>query len=306
MSKKTALVFPGQGSQSVGMLNNFRGNYNNIIINLFSEASDLLNYDLLKIITDGPADTLNQTEITQPALLTASIALWEILKKHSNISPVVLSGHSLGEYSALVCSGVLRFKDAVMCVSNRGKYMQEAVPAGQGAMAAIIGLSLEVVDEICRKSSEGEVVSAANINSPGQIVIAGDVKAVERAMVAAKHAGAKLMKKLDVSVPSHCALMNGAADKLKLLLEKIAFHKPHIPVIQNASAKSTDDIAEIKQSLFQQLSYPVRWVECVETLARDFEPEVIIECGPGKVLAGLNKRIVGIPTISIEEALLHV
>ncbi|HEV2613279.1 MAG TPA: ACP S-malonyltransferase [Gammaproteobacteria bacterium] len=305
MTKKIAVVFPGQGSQSIGMLNKFMLIYPDIISDVFNTASEILKYNLLNIITDGPVEKLNQTEITQPALLTASVALWKLWQTKSDINPVVLAGHSLGEYSALVCSGVLRFEDAVMCVANRGKYMQEAVPEGKGAMAAIIGLSSEVIDEICQKSSQGQVVSAANINSPGQIVIAGDVDAVERVMAAAKQSGAKLIKKLDVSVPSHCALMNSAADKLKILLESIAFHQPKIPVIQNTTASATNSIADIKSALFQQLSQPVRWVESVENMVRDFVPDIIIECGPGKVLAGLNKRIVNIPTISIEEAL-HV
>jgi [acyl-carrier-protein] S-malonyltransferase len=303
MSKKIAVVFPGQGSQSIGMLDKFNGE---VISNTFLEAAQILNYDLWDIIKQGPAEKLNQTEITQPALLVSSVALWRLWKeKNPTLSPVVLAGHSLGEYSALVCSGVLNFEDAVKCVSNRGKYMQEAVPEGKGAMAAIIGLSPEIAQKICETASQGEVVSAANINSPGQIVIAGEVQAVERAMILAKAMGAKLVKKLDVSVPSHCALMNSAADKLKLLLENIVFHEPKIPVIQNISAAATNNMTEIKSALFKQLSYPVRWVESVETMARDFVPEIIIECGPGKVLAGLNKRIVNIPTVSIEEAL-HV
>lgn len=303
MSKKIAMVFPGQGSQSIGMLDKFNAE---IITETFSQASQILHYDLWDVIKNGPAEKLNQTEITQPALLVSSVALWKLWKKNNpEISPVVLAGHSLGEYSALVCSGVLSFEDAVKCVSNRGKYMQEAVPEGKGAMAAIIGLTPDVINDICKKASEGQVVSAANINAPGQIVIAGDVQAVDRAMIAAKEAGAKLIKKLDVSVPSHCALMNSAADQLKILLEKTIFNSPHISVIQNTTAAATQNVDQIKQSLFDQLFSPVRWVECMETLVRDFESEIIIECGPGKVLAGLNKRIVSIPTISIEEAL-HV
>jgi [acyl-carrier-protein] S-malonyltransferase len=301
MSKKIAMVFPGQGSQSVGMLAKFN---DEIVLDTFARASKILSYDLLDIIKKGPAEKLNQTEITQPALLTASVALYKLWRKnYPDITPVAFAGHSLGEYSALVCSGVLNFEDGVKCVSNRGKYMQQAVPQGKGAMAAIIGLSPEIINEICQKSSQGQVVSAANINAPGQIVIAGETHAVERAMAAAKEAGAKLIKKLDVSVPSHCALMNSAADKLKIFLETLHFNMPIIPVIQNTTAATTSDIAEIKKSLFDQLSSPVRWVESMETMARDFEPEVIIECGPGKILAGLNKRIVTIPTQSIEEVL---
>lgn len=312
-AKKTAIVFPGQGSQSVGMLNNImqkNKSHAEVITHFFTLASQILNYDLLKIITEGPAEKLNQTEITQPALLASSIALWKLWEKTENFksdySPVVLAGHSLGEYSALVCAGVLNFEDAVRCVANRGKFMQEAVPEGQGAMAAIIGLSPEEIEKICKEASDGKVVSAANINAPGQIVIAGELHAVERAMVQAKTAGAKLVKKLDVSVPSHCALMNSAAEKLKKLVDTIPFNLPHIPVIQNTHAKVEANMADIKQALFKQLSQPVRWVESMEVLARDFQPEIIIECGPGKVLAGLNKRIItAVPTVSIEDVL-HV
>ncbi len=306
MTKKTAMVFPGQGSQSVGMLNAYQPHPQvKILQELFSRASEILSYDLLKIIQEGPAEKLNQTEITQPALLVSSVALWEMWKASAEHNPIVFAGHSLGEYSALVCSGVLSFEEGVRCVSNRGKYMQEAVPEGKGAMAAIIGLSPEKIDEICCAVSEGEIVSAANINAPGQIVIAGETHAVDRAMVAAKTAGAKLIKKLDVSVPSHCALMKSAAEKLKILMENMSFHAPHIPVIQNTSASINATIPEIKSALCDQLFSPVRWVESIERLSRDFAPEIIIECGPGKVLAGLNKRIMTIPTISIEEAL-HV
>ncbi|MDX2164399.1 MAG: ACP S-malonyltransferase [Gammaproteobacteria bacterium] len=304
--QKIAMVFPGQGSQSVGMLNAFETlPHFSLMQELFAQASDILSYDLWKLIQEGPLEKLNQTEITQPALLVSSVALWKLWKTKSDVMPIVFAGHSLGEYSALVCSGVLSFEEGVKCVANRGKYMQEAVPEGKGAMAAIIGLTPEKIGEICKTASEGEIVSAANINAPGQIVIAGEAQAVDRAMSAAKTAGAKLIKKLDVSVPSHCALMNGAAEKLKLLMDTMNFQKPYIPVIQNTSASVNNSIEEIKTALCDQLFSPVRWVESIERLSRDFAPEVIIECGPGKVLAGLNKRIMTIPTISIEDAL-HV
>lgn len=304
--QKIAMVFPGQGSQSVGMLNAFHTLPRfSLMQELFAQASDILSYDLWKLIQEGPLEKLNQTEITQPALLVSSVALWKLWKTKSDVMPIVFAGHSLGEYSALVCSGVLSFEEGVKCVANRGKYMQEAVPEGKGAMAAIIGLTPEKIDEICKTVSEGEIVSAANINAPGQIVIAGEAQAVDRAMIAAKMAGAKLIKKLDVSVPSHCALMKGAAEKLKLLMDTMNFQKPDIPVIQNTSASVNNNIEEIKAALCDQLFSPVRWVESIERLSRDFGPEVIIECGPGKVLAGLNKRIMTTPTISIEDAL-HV
>lgn len=299
MSKKIAMVFPGQGSQSVGMLSGFS---NNIIQQTFREASEILSYDLWDVAQNNAENKLNVTEITQPVLLTASVALWRLWLDQNGAMPIVLAGHSLGEYSALVCSEVLSFSDAVRLVSERGKFMQEAVPEGQGAMAAIIGLSIEQLDEICQIASEGEVVSAANINSPGQIVIAGHAGAVMRAMNLSKEKGAKLVKKLDVSVPSHCALMNLAAEKLSLLLDNIDIKIPKIPVIHNATADVKQDIMGIKQALSCQLFSPVRWIESIEKIVKNYPVDIIIECGPGKTLSGLNKRIIDtVQTISLSE-----
>jgi len=301
MPKKIAMVFPGQGSQSMGMLSGFS---NTIIQETFQEASEILSYDLWDIIQNNINNKLNQTEITQPALLTASIALWRLWLDQNGVRPVVMAGHSLGEYSALVCSEALSFSDAVKLVSQRGKLMQEAVPEDQGTMAAIVGLSLEQLDEICETASEGEIVSTANINSPGQIVIAGHTGAVDRAMSLSKEKGAKLVKKLDVSVPSHCALMNTASEKLSVLLNNSDIKIPKIAVIHNADTDIRKDVAGIRQVLSRQLFSPVRWVESIEKIVKNYAVEIIIECGPGKVLSGLNKRIVNIQTLSLSEPVL--
>lgn len=298
--KKIAMVFPGQGSQSLGMLQAFSHQFPQVL-QTFNEASQVLNYDLWDVVQNGPVEKLNQTEITQPALLTASVALWRIWQTKTSTMPIILAGHSLGEYSALVCAGAIAFADAVKLVAKRGEFMQTAVPEGVGAMAAIIGLSAEQITEICRDAAQGEIVQSANYNAPGQIVIAGHIHAVERAMQLAKQMGAKLVKQLDVSVPSHCALMKGAAEKLGRLLEDIAWQMPDIPVIQNVAAESYVTLPEIKSALFQQLFSPVRWVETIANLDKTYAVELIIECGAGKVLTGLNKRIITTPTFSLSE-----
>lgn len=302
MTQRIAMVFPGQGSQSVGMLQTLAQKFA-LIEKTFSEASSVLNYDLWDIVQNGPAEKLNQTAITQPALLAASVALWRLWNELNHAKPVVFAGHSLGEYSALVCANALAFEDAVNLVSLRGQYMQEAVPLGVGSMAAIIGLAEETLISICKNDAQNEIVSCANFNSPGQIVIAGNVAAVERVMANAKAAGAKLVKKLDVSVPSHCLLMKPAAEKLAQQLDKITLHKPEIPVIHNADVISHENSADIKLALKKQLVSPVRWVETVNKITHDYAIEKIVECGPGKVLIGLNKRITDIPTASVEEQL---
>jgi len=301
MSKKVALLFPGQGSQSVGMLSEVL-NYN-IIKKTFEEASAVLGENLEDISLKGPAEKLDSTEITQPAILTASVALWRLYQDKNGERPEVMAGHSLGEYSAFVCAGALEFKAAVALVSARGKFMQEAVPEGQGAMAAILGLSLEEVENVCKEAAEGKVVSPANINSPGQIVIAGETAAVDRAIELSKEKGAKLVKKLAVSVPSHCLLMKSAAEKLKLLFEKTAFQQPQIPVIQNVDAKIHATPETIKEALYQQLFLPVQWVATIEALQSRYTLDEMRECGPGKVLMGLNKRMSKVPTVSVEEIL---
>lgn len=291
---KTAWVFPGQGSQFPGMLSSYE--HNDGVRALFQEASEVLECDIWKIAQTNPDNLLNQTAITQPVLLTAGVALWNEFQRVNSATPnrpLVFAGHSLGEYTALVCSGVLAFKEAVGLVFQRGKAMQEAVPEGQGAMAAVIGLSPDVIESLCKEvvDTDHKIVSAANLNSPEQIVIAGESSAVDKVMELAKQAGAKLVKKLDVSVPSHCLLMKPAADKMKIALEQCTWQLPRIPVIQNADACVHQDISTIKDALVRQLYSPVRWVESIRYLVSHYRPEQIIECGPGKVLTGLNKRI---------------
>jgi [acyl-carrier-protein] S-malonyltransferase len=256
----------------------------------FAEAEQALGYDLWQLINEGPEEELNQTHRTQPAMLAAGIAAWRCWQAKSDIKPSFFAGHSLGEYSALVAAGALDFKDALKLVAKRGELMQEAVPAGKGAMAAILGLDDAVVNDVCEEASAIGLVEAVNFNSPGQVVIAGEAEAVTKATEIAKEKGAKRALVLSVSVPSHCALMKPAADKLAAELEQIVIKKPNTPVVHNASVTSTDDPAEIKSLLSQQLHSPVRWVETVEWFAEQ-GTENIVECGPGKVLAGLTKRI---------------
>lgn len=301
-----AFVFPGQGSQSVGMLSQLATEFPQIKAT-FSEASDALNYDLWQLISDGPAETLNQTERTQPAMLTAGIAVWRVWQSLTNIQPDYLAGHSLGEYSALVAAESMSFFDAIKLVEMRGQFMQQAVPTGQGAMAAILGLDDESVKAVCSQAAENAVVEAVNFNSPGQVVIAGDVTAVTRAIDLAKEQGAKRAMLLPVSVPSHCALMRPAAEQLAAALENISIHKPTIPVIHNANVAMEDEADAIKLLLTQQLHNPVRWVETVQWFASQGVTN-LVECGPGKVLAGLTKRIdksiVGLPVfdqVSLEK-----
>jgi len=262
-----------------------------IIIDVFNRASYVLGYDLWALSQEGPAEKLNQTEYTQPALLAAGFAIWAIWQKLDAPKPQFLAGHSLGEYTALVCAEALDFEKGIQLVANRGKYMQEAVPAGQGGMAAIIGLDEIVVNNICKMASrENELVSPANFNSIGQIVIAGQVDAVDRATVLAKEQGATLAIKLPVSVPSHCALMRPAADQLQEELKSISFKTPNISVIHNVDVRSYQDSTEIQNALIYQLYQPVRWVETIQFFISHQIP-MVIESGPGKVLTGLNKRI---------------
>lgn len=285
-----AFVFPGQGSQSVGMLSELAAAYP-VVQQTFQEASEVLGYDLWKLVTEGPAEELNQTHITQPALLAAGIAVWRVWQEKGGAQPEVMAGHSLGEYTALVAAGALSFADGIALVAERGRYMQEAVPAGAGAMAAILGLEDAKVIDICAQAAEGEVVSAVNFNSPGQVVIAGQAAAVDRAMALAKEAGAKRALPLAVSAPSHCALMKPAAERLAEKLASIEISSPRIPVINNADVAMPTDAESIRSALVRQLYSPVRWVESVEKMAAD-GVERLVECGPGKVLVGLNKRIV--------------
>lgn len=285
-----AMVFPGQGSQSVGMLADLAQQFP-IVEQTFAEASAVLGYDLWALVQQGPAEELNKTWQTQPALLTASVAIWRVWQEKNGAMPVVMAGHSLGEYSALVCAGVMDFKDAVRLVELRGKLMQEAVPEGTGAMAAIIGLDNDSIAKACAESAEGLVVAPVNFNSPGQVVIAGNKEAVERAGAACKAAGAKRALPLPVSVPSHCALMKPAADKLAVALQEITFNAPRIPVINNVDVAAESDADAIRSALVRQLYSPVRWTETVESMSAQGVAH-LLEMGPGKVLTGLTKRIV--------------
>ncbi|MBD3671544.1 MAG: ACP S-malonyltransferase [Gammaproteobacteria bacterium] len=284
-----AFVFPGQGSQSIGMLADLASHYP-LVQETFNEASQVLDYDLWTLSQEGPEQELNQTHITQPALLAAGIAVWRVWQEKGGAQPSVMAGHSLGEYTALVAAGAMRFADGIALVADRGRFMQEAVPAGEGAMAAILGLDDDKVIAICEQAAQGEVVSAVNFNSPGQVVVAGTSSAVDRAIELAKEAGAKRALKLAVSAPSHCALMQPAAERLAERLQGIDISAPSIPVINNADVATPDSPDAIRDALVRQLHSPVRWVQSVQKMAAD-GVDHLIECGPGKVLVGLNKRI---------------
>lgn len=285
-----AFVFPGQGSQSVGMLNALAAEQP-LVKETFAEASAALGYDLWSIVEQGPADKLNQTVVTQPAMLAAGVAVYRVWEKLGGARPAAMAGHSLGEYTALVCAGSMAFADAVKLVADRGRFMQEAVPAGAGAMAAILGLDDPVVIDLCREAAGGEVLAAVNFNSPGQVVIAGSAIAIGRAVVLAKEKGAKRALPLPVSVPSHCALMHPAAERLRQRLKEIDIAAPAVPVIHNYHVRRETTADGIREALVRQVESPVRWVETVKKLEADGATR-IIECGPGRVLAGLNKRIV--------------
>lgn len=286
---KFAMVFPGQGSQSVGMLSDLAAEFS-VVEQTFSEASSMLGYDLWHLIQKDPNDELNETCKTQPALLTSSVAVWRVWQQRGGYLPAVMAGHSLGEYSALVCASVLDFEQAVKLVELRGKLMQEAVPEGIGAMSAIIGLSNDMVLKACELSAQGQIVAPVNFNSPEQVVIAGDKEAVERAELACKGAGAKRTLRLPVSVPSHCAMMKPAADKLAIALEKIDFHTPKCQIVNNVDVKVAVSPDAIRSALIRQLYNPVRWAESVEYIAGE-GVEWLLEVGPGSVLTGLTKRI---------------
>lgn len=285
---KLAFVFPGQGSQAVAMLSDFSDN--SIVQNTFNEASDALGYDLWQLVAQGPVEQLNQTTFTQPALLTASVALWRVWQNESDVMPAILAGHSLGEYSALVCAGVISLADAVKLVEKRGEYMQACVPAGVGAMAAVIGLDDQAIIDACTQAQADEVVAAVNFNSPGQVVIAGHKAAVERAGELCKTAGAKRVLPLPVSVPSHCALMSDAAVKLAADLENITFNTPIINVVNNVDVAVETNSEAIKIALVKQLYSPVRWSETITQIGEQGITQMV-EIGPGKVLQGLVKRI---------------
>ncbi len=287
-----AVVFPGQGSQSIGMLMEL-AKVHAQIKETFQEASDALGYDLWQLVQNGPEEELNKTHITQPAILAGGVAVWRVWQSQVKAQPMAMAGHSLGEYSALVAADSLSLSDAVTVVADRGRFMQEAVPAGEGAMAAILGLDDDKVAEVCaeaEKSVTGEVVAAVNYNSPGQVVIAGNTAAVNCAVELAKEAGAKRALPLPVSVPSHCSLMLPAAVRLAERLAGIVIQTPVVPVFNNVDVQAENNADAIRDALKRQLFSPVRWVDTVQAFAAQ-EIQQVVECGPGKVLAGLNKRI---------------
>jgi [acyl-carrier-protein] S-malonyltransferase len=289
INQDLAFFFPGQGSQKQGMLADLAKQYPSVQAT-FAEASAVLGYDLWALSQDGPQEALNMTERTQPLLLTASVAIWRVYQQEKSELPAVMAGHSLGEWSALVCAEVLDFGDAVKLVQLRGKYMQEAVPEGVGTMAAIIGLDDETIVESCKAAQQGEEVSAVNFNSPGQVVIAGHVSAVERAIELCKEKGAKKAMILAVSAPFHSALLKPAADRLAVDMHSISFKTPIIPVVHNVNASTETDPERIKRLMIEQIYHPVLWVDCVnEVIAKGVSR--VVECGPGKVLSGLLKRI---------------
>ena len=287
-----SIIFPGQGSQSIGMLADIAATFP-VIRTTFAEASVVLQYDLWDLVQNGPAEKLNQTVYTQPALLTASFALWRVLQEKGILKrgPAVLAGHSLGEYSALVAAKALAFSDAVRLVAARGQYMQEAVPENQGALAVLVGLTTDAVTDICEEVAEGQILSPANFNSPEQMVVSGEADAVLRAIEKAKQAGAKMAKLLPVSVPSHCALMKSAAKRLEVLLATIQLKTPSIPVINNVDVLPYDSPDAIRSGLVRQLYSSVRWVDIIHA-CHQLGVGRFFECGPNKVLTGLGRRII--------------
>lgn len=285
----TAFIFPGQGSQSIGMMNALAES-DTLIQDTFSEASSVLGYDLWELVNDGPVEKLNSTEYTQPAMLTAGVATWRAWLEAGGTAPALMAGHSLGEYTALVCAGVLNFSDAVSLVSDRAHFMQQAVPEGEGAMAAILGLDDDEVTTLCQQNAAGEVLQAVNYNAPGQVVVAGSAAAVGRLVENAKAAGAKRALLLPVSVPSHCALMQPASDRMAERLKQVSISQAQIPVIHNVNVQTASDDDELRQLLARQISEPVRWVETINSMNEKGVSQ-LIECGPGKVLCGLSKRI---------------
>ena len=286
---KLAFVFPGQGSQKIGMLADLAA-ANPLVEETFKEASEVLGYDAWKLIQEGEQEDINLTERTQPILLTASVAIWRLWQQQVGPQPAAMAGHSLGEWSALVCAGVVSFSDAVEIVRARGAFMQQAVPVGVGAMAAIMGIDDEIVVDACTEAAGDQIVAAVNFNAPGQVVIAGDAAAVARAINICKKAGAKRAVELPVSAPFHTSLMRPAADNLAELVQQTTFSAPQIPVLHNVHAQPESDPEAIKTLMLEQIYQPVLWVDCVNGLSSR-GAEILIECGPGRVLNGLSKRI---------------
>ncbi|MDO8596168.1 MAG: ACP S-malonyltransferase [Sulfuricaulis sp.] len=285
-----AFVFPGQGSHSVGMMNALAAEFP-VVRQTFSEASQALGYDLWQMVEQGPEEKLNRTEVTQPAMLVAGVATWRAWLASKGPLPQVMAGHSLGEYSALVCAEALDFPDAVKLVADRARFMQEAVPIGQGGIAAILGLDDDAVRKLCEQAAQGEVLDAVNFNSPNQVVIAGAAAAVARAVEQSKAAGAKRAVVLPMSVPAHSRLMRPAAQRMAERIKTVNVRSPRVPVIHNVHLRAESDPEAIRNALVRQIESPVRWVELIQKMAAD-GVDRMIECGPGKVLAGLNKRIV--------------
>lgn len=289
MSTSFAITFPGQGSQAVGMLADLAAAFP-LVKDTFDEGSEAVGLDLWALSQQGPKDALNETQNTQPALLCAGMAVMRVIRSQCEVAPTVMAGHSLGEYTALVAAGVLSLPDAALLVARRGQFMQEAVPAGTGAMAAILGLDDDKVRAVCEEAAQGQVAAAVNFNSPGQVVVAGNADAVNRAAELAKAAGAKRALLLDVSVPSHCELMRPAAERLAETMQSLTFHVPTIPILHNVNVGEATETDAIRRLLVEQLFSPVRWVETVREIKRR-GVEVVLEAGPGKVLTGLAKRI---------------
>jgi len=297
---KFAVVFPRQGSQSMGMMGGFADSP--VVERTFREASGILGEDLWALAAQGPAEALARTVVTQPLMLTAGVACWRAWQERGGPMPAFFAGHSLGEYSALVAAGALRFEDALPLVRLRAQAMQEAVPEGTGGIAAIVGLADDLIAQVCAEAAQGEVLEPANLNSPGQVVIAGHRAAVERGMAAAKARGAKLARMLPMSAPSHCSLMRPAAERLRERLAGLPVAAPKVPVVQNADVAAFDDPDRIRQALVEQIFRPVRWVETMRFLHAGGVTR-IVECAPGKVLAGLVKRTVdGVEAVAITDS----
>ncbi len=295
-----SMIFPGQGSQAVGMMSEMAEQHP-LVKDIYGEASDALGADLWALTQQGPIEDLSKTENTQPALLTAGVAVWRVWQSLGGSQPHMMAGHSLGEYTALVCAGALSFDDGVTLVRDRGRYMQDAVPEGQGAMAAIIGLDDEKVREVCRQTADGDVLQAVNFNAPGQVVIAGSADAIARATVTMKEAGAKRALPLPVSIPAHSSLMTAASERLSERIAGIEFSMPNVPVLHNCNVEVATNVEQIKENLVTQLDSPVRWVESVQAMHNNGVTR-FVESGPGKVLSGMVKRIVkGVEVSSIDK-----
>lgn len=285
-----SIIFPGQGSQAIGMLSELADRFDSVK-KLFEEGSDVLGVDLWSLTQQGPIEQLNQTETTQPALLTAGVAAWQVWQELGGARPSIMAGHSLGEYTALVCAGALSFADGVALVRDRGRYMQEAVPAGEGGMAAVLGLEDQVVRDVCAQAAEGDCLQAVNFNAPGQVVIAGSAAAIERGIIAMKEAGAKRALPLPVSIPAHSSLMSSASQRLAERIAGIDFAMPSVPVVHNCNVQLAQSTDELKANLVTQLDSPVRWVESVQFMHQQ-GVTTFYESGPGRVLGGMIKRIV--------------